>query len=199
MLAGKKRQPSAPHHARSVDEAAKLLESLFTDEPESPRKIAIPFEHQYTEAGLNPKELKGSDRARADVLARAAKSLDYECNVALLTITQSGEVDYDSWDGGYRSRSSDRWSYDDNDDDDFDDDDGDSDSGAAMGEIYDEEWSLNHWLDLDGQKQSFGEVHLEENETPRIRRIRIPGQRSRNFTRRLATRASRWTAGIARL
>jgi len=33
-----------------------------------------------------------------------------------------------------------------------------------MGEVYEEELSLDHWLDLHGCKQPFGEMHLEKNE-----------------------------------
>ena len=62
--AGKK-QPEAPHHAAAVAEAAQLLKELFSA-PEPSNKLAIPFAHQYTEAGLDPKQLKGvRNRARA--------------------------------------------------------------------------------------------------------------------------------------
>ncbi len=30
--------------------------------------------------------------------------------------------------------------------------------------VYDEQRSLDHWLDLEGKKQPFGQIHLEENE-----------------------------------
>jgi hypothetical protein len=164
-IARKKQQPGAPQHASAIDRLARLLKAVLTDEPNAPRKIAIPFEHQYTEAGLDPKQLKGSDRARADVLSRAAKSLDYQCYVALLTVEQSGAVDYDTWDGGYSRRPSYDWSFDEDDDDEFNDDYGESDDlDADMGEVYDEEWSLDHWLDVDGRKQPFGRVHLGEVE-----------------------------------
>jgi hypothetical protein len=162
-ITGKKEQPSAPQYASKTEQAAGQLQTLLADRPDGPRKIAIPLEHQYTEAGLDPKHLKGADRARADVLARAAKSLNYECFVALLTIEQSGDVDYSTWDGGYgRSRSYD-WSHSDEDDDE-DEFGGGDDSGIEMGEIFDQNWSLDHWLDMDGQKRAFGEVHIEENE-----------------------------------
>jgi hypothetical protein len=160
-IAGKKQQPSAPQSAAAVEQAAQLLEELFAGSSEL-SKVAIPFEHQYTEAGLDPKQLKGSDRARADVLVRAAESLDYECYLALLTHHQSGEPDYETLDvDPYRSRRSYGWSdYEDKDEEDEEDDG----SGAEMGEVYDEERSLNHWLDPQGRKQPFGEIHLDENE-----------------------------------
>ena len=160
-IAGKKSQPSAPQNAGAVEKAARLLRELFTAESNNLSKIAIPFEHQYTEAGLDPKQLKGSDRARADVLVRAAESLDYQCYLALLTHHQFGEADYDTLDfDPYRSRRSYRWSY----DEDEEEDDDSDDSGAEMGEIYDEDRSLDHWLDPQGRKQPFGEMHLEGEE-----------------------------------
>lgn len=160
-ITGKKQQPKAPECAPAVETAAGLLKDLFADASSNRRKIAVPFSHQYSQAGLEPKQLKGSDRALADVLARAAESLDYQCYLALLTHHQSGEVDYDTWGfDRYRSRRSSRWS-------DYDDDDHGEDSdesGAEMGEVHEEERSLDHWLDPQGRKQPFGEMHLEENE-----------------------------------
>ena len=58
-----KKQPEAPHHAAAVAEASRLLKELFLA-PEPLNKLAIPFTHQYTEAGFDPKQLKGADRAR---------------------------------------------------------------------------------------------------------------------------------------
>jgi hypothetical protein len=153
--AGKK-QPSVPQNAAAVEQAAQWLGELFAEASRS--KIAVPFQHQYTEAGLDPKGLKGSDRTRFDVLARAADKLDYQCYLALLTHHQSGEVDYDTWDfGGSRRRWS-RWSYDEEEDDDRDD------SGAEMGEVYEEDLWLDHWLNARGRKQPFGKFHLAESE-----------------------------------
>jgi hypothetical protein len=83
LASGGKKQPKAPHNAAAVSEAARLIKDLFSTPPDELTKLAIPFAHKYTEAGLDPKQLKGSDRARADVLARAALSLDYQCYCAL--------------------------------------------------------------------------------------------------------------------
>lgn len=150
-IAGKKSQPSAPQNSLAVEKTAALLTKLFSGENDFD-KIAIPFTHQYTEAGLDPQHLKGADRARAEVLARAAESLAYACHIALLTHWQSGGVDYNTWDfddgwGRRRGRSSDL-----------------DVSGVEMDEVYDENMSLDHWVDPHGQKQPFGEIHLKENE-----------------------------------
>jgi hypothetical protein len=164
-IAGKK-QPAAPGHSTAVEEAAQLLKELFADPSLELSKIAIPLTHQYTEAGLDPRQLKGDDRATADVLVRAAESLDYQCNFALLTHYQSGAPDYDTLD--YGPSWGRRWSrYDDFDEDEDEEDDdsgGGFDSGADMVEVYDEKLTLDHWLDPQGRKQPFGEIHLAKDE-----------------------------------
>jgi predicted 2-oxoglutarate/Fe(II)-dependent dioxygenase YbiX len=163
-IAGKK-QPSAPRNSSSVEKAAQLLRELFAEPSGNLSRIAIPFKHQYTEAGLDPQQLKGPDRARADVLVRAAESLEYQCYFALLTLYESGEADYSTLDyDPYRSRRSHRWSYDDDQDDDDEGDDDSEDSGVEMEEVYENERSLEHWLDTRGRKQAFGKMHLEEGE-----------------------------------
>ena len=72
-IAGKKQQPSAPENAPAVEQSGPTARGTLRRYVEQLSKIAIPFEHQYTEAGLDPKQLKGADRARADVLVRAAR------------------------------------------------------------------------------------------------------------------------------
>jgi hypothetical protein len=159
--AGKK-QPEAPHHAAAVAEAGRLLKKLFSA-PEPLDKLAIPFTHQYTEAGFDPKQLKGADRARADVLIRAAQSLDCQCYFALLTWHQEGIPDYstieygDSW-----GRRGSRWSH-----DDYGEGDEDASGDGSDGEfeeVFEEELKLEHWRDPEGQEQSFGAIHFEDNE-----------------------------------
>lgn len=158
--AGKK-QPAAPHHAAVVAEAAQSLQKLFTA-PERLNKLAIPFTHQYTEASFGPTQLKGADRARAEVLIRAAQSQDCECYFALLMLHQegipdSGTMDYgDSWGGGSR------WPHDDYDE--GDEDGSGADSEGEFEEIFDEELKLEHWRDPEGREQSFGTIHFEDNE-----------------------------------
>jgi hypothetical protein len=135
---------------------------LFADPASQLDKLAIPFEHQYSAAGLDPKQLKGADRARADVLRRAATSLGYSCHFALLTHWQSGVPDYSTIDfDPYRRRRSYRWS--DHEDEEEDEESGD-DSAAEMEEIFDESLSLDHWLDEQGNVEPFGKIHLEDDE-----------------------------------
>jgi 2OG-Fe(II) oxygenase superfamily len=164
-IAGKKKQPQAPDLAPAVEQAAGLLKDIFADASSQRSKIAIPFAHQYSQSSLEAEQLKGPDRTRAEVLVRAAESLDYQCYLALLTHEQSGEVDYESWGSRqYHSRRSYGWSdYGDEDEGGGDVDDSDE-SGAEMGEIYEEERTLDHWLDPDGKEQPFGAMHLDESE-----------------------------------
>ena len=158
--AGKK-QPAAPHHAGAVAEAAQLLKKLFSAPFD---KLAIPFTHQYTEASFGPTQLKGADRARAEILIRAAQSLDYECYFALLSLHQSGMPAYDGscGYGGSWGRRRSRWCY-----DNYGDDDEESENGSPdteFEEIFDEELKLEHWRDSEGREQSFGTIHFEDNE-----------------------------------
>lgn len=163
LAGGGKKQPKAPHHAAAVEEAARLLKELFSETSEPLSKLVIPFAHKYTEAGLDPKQLKGSDRARADVLVRAAQSLDYQCYVALLTLHQEGMPSYDSFDyGGPWGRRRSPWSYVDYDE--GDEDDSSDDSDVDFEEIFDQELTLEHWLDPEGREQSFGTIHFEDRE-----------------------------------
>lgn len=157
-----KKQPEAPHHAAAVAGTARLIKELFSA-PEPLSKLAVPFTHQYTESGFDPKHLKGADRARADVLIRAAQALNYQCYFALLTLHQEGIPDYGSLDNGDSwGRRGSRWSYDDYDEGGGDESDDDSD--GEFEEIFEEELKLEHWRDPEGREQSFGTIHFEDNE-----------------------------------
>ena len=165
-----KQQPSAPENAGAAAQAGELLRELFAESSDKLAKIAIPFKHQYTEAGLDPAQLKGADRAHAAVLVRAAESLGFECYLALLTHWQSGTPDYSTiaYDPYSRRRSRRRrygWSDDDGEEADGESDSNQStDSSVAMEEVFDESLSLDHWLDPQGNKRDLGEIHLEDNE-----------------------------------
>ncbi len=162
LAIGRKKQPSPPTSSGAVQAAAELLPQLFQDE--SRDKLAIPLKHQYTQAALAPGELKGADRARVDVLVRAAQQVNYQAFLALMTHHQSGAVDYNTMDyDPYRSR---RRYYDDYEDEEDEDDDLDAsdDSGAEFEEVFEESMSLDHWLDPQGRPQPFGALSLDESE-----------------------------------
>lgn len=153
-------QPSAPRSSPAITAAAAMLRELFADQSVDRNKIVIPLEHQYTEAGLDPAALKGADRARVEVLSRAAASLDYDCSLALVTHWQTGSVDPESWISPYyRSRRSYRGYY--RDDEPEVEDDGDE---AEMEEVIDESITLAHWRDLEGGERPFGELQVGDDE-----------------------------------
>lgn len=144
-IAKSKRQPSAPVHRDAVEQTVSLLSTLFSDSQQNKiDKIAIPLAHEYSQAGLSPDMLKGTDRSCVDVLVRAAERLGYQLHLALMTHHQSGSVEDEGW--GY----DDRWSS--NDDD------------AEMGEIYEESLSLDYWIDAQGKEKAFGEMQLDPDE-----------------------------------
>ena len=157
-MARQKGQPSAPVNSQAVAAVAQLLPQLFADG--SLDKIAIPFKHQYTEAALDPRELKGADRARLAVLTRAAQRLGYQVFVALLTHHQSGTPDYGTISYS-RSRSRRRYRRFDGG---WDDDISGEDAAAEFEEVYEESRSLSHWLDSHGRKQPFGKLSFEAEE-----------------------------------
>ena len=156
------RQPSAPQSAPAVADAESALRALFADPSLDLNKVVIPLEHQYTEAGLDPAALKGADRARAEVVARAAASLDYECLLALVTHFQTGSVDLETWTPPYfRSRRSYRRSYGGGREEDANPED---DAGAEMEEVFEDSITLAHWLEMNGEERSFGTLHVDEDE-----------------------------------
>jgi hypothetical protein len=79
------------------------LESILRDWPpldvengnnnkgqESPKRLAVMLEHQYTEDGLSIDNLKGVDLAKANLIFDAAERADCEAYLALITLWQSG-------------------------------------------------------------------------------------------------------------
>jgi hypothetical protein len=156
LALARSKQPSAPQNSRSVEKVVALLPEFFADESRDLSKLVIPLEHQYTEAGLSLHDLKGRDRSRVDVLLRATERLDYQFYLALLTHYQQGEADDGTWGHSWhRSRRTYRS---------YGDDDESGDSDAEMGEVYEEELSLDYWLDSNGRKRPLGKIRLAEEE-----------------------------------
>ncbi len=126
-------------------------------------KLAVTLSHEYTKDGLRINQLKGTDRATADVLFEAAKQANCVAHLGLITIYQSGTAEggYDPYEYGYR-----RNRYYDSYDDDEDESDESDDSGSdyTMGEIIEDSLSVDHWSDANGDKVRLGEISLEENE-----------------------------------
>ena len=100
-------------------------------------------------------QLKGSDQARMDVLARAASKVGYQANVALLTHWQSGSVDCGSMDYSPNRSRRDRYRGGDNQT---------NNAGAEFDEVFDESMSLSHWFDSTGHRLPFQTLNIEEGE-----------------------------------
>lgn len=150
----RKVQPAAPASGPAVQAVAEMLPKFFAEDA---AKIALPFRHQYTQAELDPRRLKGADRVTWAVVSRAAEQLGYQTFVALLTHFQSGSPDYSSLYDRPRRRYR-RF------DSGWDDDMSGDDQGAKFEEVYDESRKLEHWVDGQGRKAPLGELSLEEAE-----------------------------------
>jgi len=152
-LSGRKRRPTAPKNSAVVSQVVALLKKVF-DGDEAPEKIVVPFSHQYTPAGLGPADLKGSDRAVADLLFRAAGQAGCDAYLALLERWETGEPDYESLADSYNSRR--RW-YD-------GEDDGYDAEVASMGYLCDWGMTLDKWVDSSGRSRKFGEMEVVSDE-----------------------------------
>lgn len=140
-------QPGAPRNAALVEQTAELVRELLCEEGKGLDKLVIPFHHQYTRGGLSLADLKGEDRARWEVVSRAAEVLGYECFAALATHHQSGSVDYNSWTPPSLRR---RYSRHDRVDED----------AAEFEELDTEESTLDHWLDQGGKQRKLGRIRF---------------------------------------
>ena len=127
--------------ASLVESAALLLKGLLADPKSRLDKVAIPLQHHYTEAGLDPRQLKGVDRIQANVVMNAAALLNYPCHLALVSLRQTSAADEADWDGSEGEIPV-----------------------SEMGEIYDEQFSLDCWFDAEARAQPFGKIALERDE-----------------------------------
>jgi len=117
-----------------------------------PRRVAE--KSPNSDVAPAPLEFKGADRARADVLGQVAARTNCRAFVALLTHWQSGSPDYDSFDYDPYGRD---WGSD-------DEDDSAGDDQAEFEEVFDESITLKHWYTLDGQRQPFDELSIDQSD-----------------------------------
>ncbi len=87
------RLPKPPQHEPAIAHLAEALDVWNGDGD----WLIYPLEHAYTEAGLGFANLKARDRARAEVLAEAAKRADCELYLPLFTVEESGWAEYAGW------------------------------------------------------------------------------------------------------
>ena len=137
--------------------AARVAELLGTwREADETQKRVVTLEHRYTQDGLTLDKLKGVDRARAEVLFEAAEQAGCIAHLALITLWQLGDVDYDH--SGYSRRR--RRGYGSRYDDHYEDPDGEH----QMGEIIDTSLTASHWSDRHGNARQFGEMTVNDDE-----------------------------------
>jgi len=123
------------HSSRLVpylNEFKKSLTGTFT---------AIPLEHRYTQANLSIRQLKNNDRARGEALFAAAEEAGLAAHLALATFHQMGELDNGyHFESSYRKRRG-----------------GHGSSGEeTMGEVYEEDLSIDHWRDQSDTRIELG-------------------------------------------
>ncbi len=155
-LAKSKKSLSAPRDSEHIAKIAPLIEEWASDE--SAEKLGIALDHQYTEGGLSWDALKGTDRAKARVLAEAARQAGCRAFLTLLTLHESGSAEYAGGRSGrgygYGGRRSGYGDY---------GDDGDA-SDYEMGEIYETSLTANHWSDAEGNRLPIGELVIQEDD-----------------------------------
>ena len=149
---GRGKRLGAPSYGPVVDEASDLL--TFWCEDRCTQKIAVALDHLYTQDGLTPDALKGTDRARAEVLFQAARRAQCVAHLALVTLWKCNSAEY-----AYHRPYS-RWRrY-----GDWDESEGTGDVPYETGEIIDSTLTAEHWLDRAGRKAGFGSIPLDEDE-----------------------------------
>ena len=149
---GRGKRLGAPSYGPVVDEVAGLLACWCEDR--YPQKIAVALDHLYTQDGLTPDALKGTDRARAEVLFQAAQRAECVAHLALVTLWKCNSTEY-VHDRLYSRR--DRY-YDRN------EGSGSGDVPYETGEIIDSSLTAEHWRDRAGRKAGFGSIPLDEDE-----------------------------------
>jgi hypothetical protein len=125
--------------AADEDEEEDFDEMPFRAAQENaPTKLAVLLDHAYTETGLTPDALKGTDRARAEVLFAAAQRSGFDAALALVTYhksgsTNDGEAGY-GWSGGWSGAH-------------VHEEDESGDEDWEMDEVYDETLVADRFVD----------------------------------------------------
>ena len=144
---------SAPRSLEHIETVAAVLRDwCATKDENSPEKLAITLDHQYSQDGLAWDALKGVDRAKAQVIRYAARQAGCKAYLALLTFWQTGSAEY-SGSGVYSSRGS-RWH----------DDGGEEPSNYVMEDLIDSSLTAEHWLDDEDQRLEIGSMSVAEDE-----------------------------------
>lgn len=134
---GRQQAPRPSAHVQPVTQA---LEQVLRHRD----KVAIPLEHEYTEAGLRWDDLKGRDRVLLQVLQAAAERLGLDLHLALMTLYQMGEADPQDFYRYTRHRI--------------------SEEDVGIDEIYEETFALDSWRNADGPVERLGTLQLDPEE-----------------------------------
>jgi len=153
---GKDPAPEPPNYDDEQAKVTALLREWAADlaQPDStaPLKLLYCLEHSYTEAELGFDTLKGADTATVAVLADAAKQSDCDVHLALVSIWETGNAEYNGDYYGSRHR---HWE---------DDDDDDDDDQFEAGEVFDYSKTVAHWRAVDGSRPAWGELPFDAAE-----------------------------------
>lgn len=148
----------APSYGTTTASIGRLLEKWRNNGDR--QRLAVILDHRYTQDNLSMDTLKGTDRARAEVLFEAAEQADCVAHLALITLWQNGEAlgGYDDY--AYRGRYR-RYDWSDLEDEDEFEETGDD---YEMGELYDYSLSADHWSDSQGKKVHLGAIPLDDED-----------------------------------
>ena len=149
---GKDPAPEPPNYDDEQAKVTALLREWAAElaQPDStaPLKLLYCLEHVYTEAELGFDTLKGADTATVAVLADAAKQSDCDVHLALVSIWETGNAEYNGDYYGSRHRH-----WEDDDDDQFE-----------AGEVFDYSKTVAHWRAVDGSRPAWGSFPFDEAE-----------------------------------
>jgi hypothetical protein len=149
-LAKSKKPLTAPRATEHIEKISEILRQWAV---EATGKLAILLEHEYTQDGLTWDALKGVDRAKAGILAAAARQAGCKAYLALLTLHEAGSAEGGDYGYGYRRR---RW---------YGAQKEEAQAGQyTMGEIYDSDLSAAQWSDSEGHGLPIGELAVNEDE-----------------------------------
>jgi hypothetical protein len=192
-LAKAKKHITAPRASGHVEEISTLLRQWSAGS--SAEKLVITLEHQYSQEGLAWDALKGVDRARARILADAARQAGCKVYLGLLTFWESGEGEDEDYPHGYGSG---RW-YDDEDDDveDQEDEDEDEDEGRGlhrMVEVIETSLTMEHLAEAGDIPLPIGKINIKEKELldPEGLRDVTPEEEYQGYTGNEGTPLDRW-------
>jgi hypothetical protein len=160
ILTKGKKGIAAPRPGEHIDAVAAVLGRWAAES--GPRKLVVSLDHQYIADGLAWDTLKGADRARADVLAAAARRAGCKAYLALLTFYEMGSAEggYDDRGGPYSRR---RGRYDECEDE-LAGDEGDIAGQYTMDDLIESTLTADHLQDQSGQGLPFDALGVDEDE-----------------------------------